>query len=47
MTKAEKDTIYRLRESRKKGLTKEERIDEFNDEKVIRADSVHVAAYPA
>jgi FRG domain len=36
MTKAEKDEIYRLRESRKKGLTKKGRIDEFNAQDVIK-----------
>jgi FRG domain len=36
MTKAEKDKIYSLRESRKKGLTKTQRVAEFNAQDVIK-----------
>lgn len=36
LTDTEKDEVYRLRESRKKGLTKKQRIAEFNEEEVIK-----------
>jgi hypothetical protein len=36
MTAVEKAEIFRIRESRKKGLSKEQRIEEFNDQEVIR-----------